>query len=183
MKRLNNKGFTLIELLAVIVILAIVMGIAGTSILNSISNSRKSSLHSAAQTYASNINTWATEDTLIQTDSHRKLGDTFEKLIKVTNKGKWVCLGAAGNITNGGTATTLINALGISAADVITTGTAINAKAVPTTSSCSSIRYNESAGAYEIMLNAQTGGKYYVTTDTSHYAFSRAATYYTNITD
>lgn len=45
-RKLNNKGFTLIELLAVVVILAIVMGIAATSVLNSINNSRKSSLYS-----------------------------------------------------------------------------------------------------------------------------------------
>lgn len=192
-RRLNRKGFTLIELLAVIVILAIVMGISATSVLNSINNSRKSSLLSAAQTYASNINTWAAEDALIQTDSSRKLGDTFETLVKVTNKNNWVCLNAVGNIQNGGSSTTLLNALGISTSDVTTgaakdydastTTTAIAAKDVPTDKSCSAIRYNTSAGAYEILLVAKKGGKYYVTADTDHYAFSRATTYYTNISD
>ena len=54
-KRLDNKGFTLIELLAVIVILAIVMGISANSVLNSINQSRKSSLHSTAQNAANNL--------------------------------------------------------------------------------------------------------------------------------
>lgn len=47
-KRLNNKGFTLIELLAVVVILAVVMGIAMTSVLSSMNNSRKGSLENSA---------------------------------------------------------------------------------------------------------------------------------------
>ena len=40
MKKLNRKGFTLIELLAVIVILAVVMGIAITSVLSSMNSAR-----------------------------------------------------------------------------------------------------------------------------------------------
>ena len=76
-KRLDNKGFTLIELLAVIVILAIVMGISANSVLNSINQSRKSSLHSTAQNAANNLITWISED-MIQTDNaNKKLGDTF----------------------------------------------------------------------------------------------------------
>ena len=61
-KKLDNKGFTLIELLAVIVILAIVMGISANNILNSINQSRKSSLHSTAQNAANNLNTWISEE-------------------------------------------------------------------------------------------------------------------------
>ena len=48
-KRLNNKGFTLIELLAVVVILAVVMGIAMTSVLSSMNNSRMGSLQNSAK--------------------------------------------------------------------------------------------------------------------------------------
>lgn len=48
MRKLNNKGFTLIELLAVIVILAVVMGVATTSVLSAMNNSRKSSLQDSA---------------------------------------------------------------------------------------------------------------------------------------
>ena len=49
---LNRKGFTLIELLAVIVILAVVMGVASTSVLSAMNNSRKSSLENSAKTAA-----------------------------------------------------------------------------------------------------------------------------------
>ena len=52
MKKLNRKGFTLIELLAVIVILAVVMGVAATSVLSAMNNSRRSSLQNSAQSAA-----------------------------------------------------------------------------------------------------------------------------------
>ena len=50
--KLNNKGFTLIELLAVIVILAVVMAIASTSVISAMNNSRKSSLEDSAKVAA-----------------------------------------------------------------------------------------------------------------------------------
>ncbi len=43
MRKLNRKGFTLVELLAVIVILAIVVGITMVTILPTLENSRKKS--------------------------------------------------------------------------------------------------------------------------------------------
>lgn len=46
--KLNNKGFTLIELLAVVVILAVVMGIAMTSVLSSMNKARGGSLSDTA---------------------------------------------------------------------------------------------------------------------------------------
>ena len=52
-RKLNNKGFTLIELLAVVVILAVVMGIATSQVLRSINISRQSSLQSSAASAAS----------------------------------------------------------------------------------------------------------------------------------
>ena len=51
-KRLNRKGFTLIELLAVIVILAVVMGIAATSVIGVMNNSRKNGLQQGAAAVA-----------------------------------------------------------------------------------------------------------------------------------
>ena len=52
MKKLNRKGFTLIELLAVIVILAIVMGVAANAVLNVMNDSRKNTLESSAKSAA-----------------------------------------------------------------------------------------------------------------------------------
>ena len=56
LKRLNNKGFTLIELLAVVVILAVVMGIAMTSVLSAMNKSRGGSLSDTATVIAQAFN-------------------------------------------------------------------------------------------------------------------------------
>ena len=52
MRKLNRKGFTLIELLAVIVILAVVMGIAVTSVLTSMNKARGGATFDTAQIVA-----------------------------------------------------------------------------------------------------------------------------------
>ena len=52
MKRLNRKGFTLVELLAVIVILAIVVGITLVTILPTLKKSRQEAFELTAQTAA-----------------------------------------------------------------------------------------------------------------------------------
>ena len=49
MKRLNKKGFTLVELLAVIVILAIVVGITLVTILPTLENSRVKAFETAVE--------------------------------------------------------------------------------------------------------------------------------------
>ena len=79
MRKLNKKGFTLVELLAVVVILALVMGIAATSMLSTMNSSRKNTLHSAAQTAATNLNNWIADDMLATTTSDQKLGNDFIK--------------------------------------------------------------------------------------------------------
>ena len=199
MKKLNNKGFTLIELLAVIVILAIVMGISAQSVLSSINNSRKSSLYSAAQNAANTLNNWATEDAMTSTASEKMLGDSF---VNALNNGQWVCLNT-GNIQNiinrdsaGNANTNLLTALGISTKDIVagsfkrptlannsTTYTITEKTTADTETTCSAIRYNTSTGGYELLLVAKSGGKYYVTTDNSHYAFSRASGSNVSISD
>ena len=50
MKRLNRKGFTLVELLAVIVILAIVVGITLVTVLPTLKQSRQKAFELTAQT-------------------------------------------------------------------------------------------------------------------------------------
>ena len=67
-KRLNNKGFTLIELLAVIVILAVVMGVAATSVIGAMNNSRKSSLQNSASSAADAFRT-AYAETALKNDN------------------------------------------------------------------------------------------------------------------
>lgn len=52
MKRLNRKGFTLVELLAVIVILAIVVGITLVTVLPTLKQSRQKAFELTAQTAA-----------------------------------------------------------------------------------------------------------------------------------
>ena len=55
MKRLNRKGFTLVELLAVIVILAIVVGIALTTVLPTLQKSRQSAFDLTPNTAADHL--------------------------------------------------------------------------------------------------------------------------------
>lgn len=50
MKKLNRKGFTLVELLAVIVILAIVVGITLVTVLPTLSSARVKAFESAVET-------------------------------------------------------------------------------------------------------------------------------------
>lgn len=197
-KRLDNKGFTLIELLAVIVILAIVMGISANSVLNSINQSRKSSLHSTAQNAANNLNTWISED-MIQTDNaNKKLGDTF---ISDSQDNEWHCIAEFTSIVNKGKAASLMNALSLNTKDLVLTTSGVpvvasgktptpTVKGVDTGSTCSALRYNSSTGGYEILLVAKNGGKYYVSADgyakdgeNKNYAFSRASEAGTNIND
>ncbi len=55
MKRLNKKGFTLVELLAVIVVLALLMVVAASSIGTALDNSKQKSLLTEAQKLSTNI--------------------------------------------------------------------------------------------------------------------------------
>lgn len=66
MMKLNNKGFTLVELLAVVVILAVVMGIAANSVLSSMNNSRKGSLQNSAKSVSQAFQTKYSEAMVTQ---------------------------------------------------------------------------------------------------------------------
>jgi hypothetical protein len=160
------------------------MGIAATSMLSTMNSSRKSTLHSAAQTIATNLNNWVADDMLATSEDDRKLGNTF---ITNTQTGSWICLSDSTTIANKNVSgTTLISALGLNKEDV-TINTSEKTYANPydeTTkkytindnATCSAIRYNKTTGGYEVLLVATSGGKYFVASDAGkNYAFSRAS--------
>ncbi|MDD5826931.1 MAG: type II secretion system protein [Bacilli bacterium] len=193
-KKLDNKGFTLIELLAVIVILAIVMGLAANSVINSINNSRKSTLHSTAQGAANSLNTWVTEDSVVTDNNSKTLSDDFIKYTQEDNRGSWICLSNANLKVNFKGGKSLMTALGLSDKDIVISGVA---PSLPeegeydikenqnnaATNTCSAVRYNANIGSYEVFLVAKRNGKFYVSAEDQHFSFNRAAGTNEKITD
>ena len=174
-KKLNNKGFTLIELLAVVVILAIVMGVVISSgLLGSVSNSKRTLLLSNAQKSAVNLNTWVSAD---MNSSDKKLGNEF---LSATMSGEWICLNDDLIINNGGEPITLMKALGLSSKDIVV-GTSFIAEKKNDDGvaigdpSCSAIKYDSNNGGYELLLVASPNGKFYVPEDKVHFAYSSAS--------
>ena len=82
MKKLNNKGFTLVELLAVIVILAIVVGITMVTILPTLENSRKKSFDVAVGAIKTYIQEQR-EMSLLSTDLQ---GSAYNSAVATCNK-------------------------------------------------------------------------------------------------
>lgn len=185
-RKLNNKGFTLIELLAVIVILAIVIGIFGVAVMNPTNSAIRTSLHSASKNAAKNLNTWYTEDSMNVINSEpRKLGDEF---LSSTMTGDWICLSNSLEINNSNAPSTLLKALGLSKNDILI-GTTFTAETkdesgnIVSNPTCSAIRYNAIIGGYEILLVAAQGGKYYVSGDKLHFSYSSAGNFNQSIND
>lgn len=88
MKLKNKKGFTLVELLAVIVVLAIVMGIAAVAITNVLDDTRKNAFVSSAKSYIAGaktlVNIGQTDVLLGQTNKYvPTCGDT-DNSIKIS---------------------------------------------------------------------------------------------------
>ena len=85
----NKKGFTLVELLAVIVVLAIVMGIAAVAITNTLDSTRKNAYVSSAKQFI------AGAKTLVNTDEMNVLlGDqpTYAPKCQSTEASKTITL-------------------------------------------------------------------------------------------
>ena len=163
MKKLNKKGFTLIELLAVIVILAIIVVVTVPTVLNSIDDARKSSLHSLAKEVANWYDTSLAQDMIAINQNDTILGGAR---VEDTSEGldDWTCLTA---IT--GTKGNLAILYGLSDADlVLTTGYALDSDITTADNrNCSAIRLNN--GRAEVVLVGKENGKF-----GARYAFSTA---------
>lgn len=171
MKRLNRKGFTLVELLAVIVILAIIVGIVFPQVMNSINNSRVSAIHSSAKELVRWWENAVGADALVTDESERQIPSDI--LSTVTDK--WQCMDS---ITSTSASKNLFDIAGLSKTDLVTadSGGSITKDFNPTSTSgttCSAIRYN-SAGGIDVLLVAKNGGKYYISGKTT-YGYSNDA--------
>ena len=171
MKKLNRKGFTLVELLAVIVILAIIVGIVFPQIMNSINNSRISAIHTSAKEIVRWWENAVGADALVTDESQRQIPSDI--LSNVTTD--WKCMDS---ITSASTSKNLFDIAGLSKADLVTAGSSGSIAGdfdVKNTSSttCSAVRYN-SAGGIDVLLVAKNGGKYYISGKTT-YGYSNDA--------
>lgn len=90
MKRMNKKGFTLIELLAVIVILAILLGVAIPAVSQYINNSRKSGFIDNVKMFVDAARTASVEGGEIEfpSDANHATVVSFEKLKSQIDRNK-----------------------------------------------------------------------------------------------
>ena len=142
MKKLNNKGFTLIELLAVIVILAVVMGVAASQVLNAMNNSRKSSLQNSALSAADAFRTAYAEYSM--GGQEKLMGYSKDDTKALLN-------GTPKNLTAGDVAKQLNITVG-------TDGTS-GSNYVQSTSW---VYFNKTNSSFTVCLTANTAGSYYV---------------------
>ncbi|MBR3162415.1 MAG: type II secretion system protein [Bacilli bacterium] len=144
-KKLNNKGFTLIELLAVIVILAVVMGVATMSVLNAMNNSRESSLKDSALSAADAFRTAYAEYSL--NPSNGILGVTTDASLTSLLNGNVVPLNTFKdglNITVGSNTENYLEA--------------------------SAVKFNKDSSSFTVCLVANSKGSYYVARDAKNTA-------------
>ena len=112
----NKKGFTLVELLAVIVILALIMGIAAYSMQGVTENVRISSMKSSALSFVDGVRTtllstmelqsgdYFFDETILETDVESPWGGLYQYkdtdsdgVIRAGNAGTQVCGGDSGS--------------------------------------------------------------------------------------
>lgn len=143
MKKLNRKGFTLIELLAVIVILAVVMGIAANSVLTSMNNARGGSLLDSAE--------------IIRKDMiNRLMSAQLNSSTGGTISGTSLKVGTTGTSA---ISIELGKEFGLSDKDYEFGGNAPSSTATSQVSK-SFIYYNASDNSFVVCLSAAKGGKY-----------------------
>ena len=158
--KLNKKGFTLVELLAVIIILAIVIGITIPAVLKTINSSRKSGGQDAAEIVAN----WIDDQYTLANVDVNSVDAAF----------KTACGDASGTTCRATAGKTGINdagffsSVGLKSSDVTTVDIKIN-----------------SAGKSCVTLNVNNSGSYYITENggTQKYVAGRGCTdtgYYVN---
>ena len=139
MKRLNKKGFTLVELLAVIIILAIVVGLTIPAVLTVTTNAKKKAFDTAAQEMADWFDRqYQIAITGLGSDGIATLDANFS-----TTCGSDGATCAAG-------ATTLTNALVVAA----------GVRDTNVTAASSTVYINSATGRSCVKLVASTGGDY-----------------------
>ena len=161
-KRLNNKGFTLIELLAVVVILAVVMGIAMTSVLSAMNKSRGGSLEDSAMIVANAFSQKYTES-LVDGVPSDVYGDVLgsKKGYSFQSDATYyldMALADTFGLTEGG------YAFANSASDVNEKGgkDLSSSKVVGETVENSFVHFDVSTGKFTVCLFANKAGSYYV---------------------
>ena len=102
--KLNRKGFTLIELLAVIIILAIVVGITIPAIMSTVSNAKQSAYNTAAQSCAD----W------IERQYQIYMVDSSDKSLNASLKTKFASAGTTAQALDA----TLVEACGLKSGNV-----------------------------------------------------------------
>lgn len=147
MRKLNRKGFTLVELLAVIIILAIVVGITIPAVLSTINSSRQKAGTDAAQIAAN----WIDEQyTIVAVDSGS--ADSNFKTLCGNNGG--TCLSKVVKTTDAGT----ITSLGMKSTDV----SEVRVKITASGKSC-------------VTVVAASSGAYYVTSGVKDQLYTQGA--------
>ena len=159
--KLNKKGFTLVELLAVIIILAIVIGITIPAVLKTINSSRKSGGQDAAEIVAN----WIDDQYTLANVDVSSVDAAFTTLCGDTSG--TTCRSSSGK-TTASSETAAYNAIGLKASDVTSVMIKIN-----------------TAGKSCVTLNINNKGSYYITENggTQKYVAGRGCTetgYYVN---
>lgn len=148
MKKLNRKGFTLVELLAVIIILAIVVGITIPAVLTTINNTRDNAFGTAVSSVAD----WIDREYAayqIGNNTIQQLDSTFESQC-ITGKtpdtnGKITCTVTA----------SLLTAAGVKSSNFTTAGSTITIN-TKTGRSCVTLKGSKT-GDYQVETT-KTGG-------------------------
>ncbi len=97
MKKLNKKGFTLVELLAVIIILALVVGITIPLVLTTSNGAKRSVFQSTANTLADWVKNQYDSISLANLGTETQLNEEFTKLCGAD--GQKCVVGGTGSIT------------------------------------------------------------------------------------